>query len=72
MGSVKSSVTVGHVADGEKVAIAVEGGEDNGEEKRSGFESVVLCKFVDEFEVDRNMFSAADVKLATGLAVGGS
>lgn len=72
MGSVKSRVTVGHVADGEKVATAVEGGEDNGEEKRSGFDSVVPCKLVDEFEVERNVFSADDVKLAIGLAVGGS
>lgn len=63
----KSSVIVGHVGEGEKVAIAVEFGGENGEEKMN---VLPYCKFV--VEVERSVLSADDVKLAIGLAVGGS
>lgn len=71
-GWVKSSVTVGHVAFWEKVATAVLGEiVDGDEEKRGEFERVVVqCELV--IEPERNMFSAADVELAKGLAAGGS
>ena len=69
MGWVKSSVTVGHDGDGEKVAKAVEAEQGDGE-KRSGFDIVVPCKLV--IEPERNMLNAADVVLAKDLAAGGS
>lgn len=72
LGRVKSSVTMGHNADWEKVAIAVEGGVVNVEEKRSVFERVLLQFKLVVDEPERNMFSAVDVKLAIGLAAGGS
>lgn len=69
MGWVKSSVTVGHVAEGEKEAKA----EETEEEKSRVLNTVVLpcCKVVAE-PGERNMLSADDVKLAIGLAAGGS
>jgi hypothetical protein len=70
-GSVKSSVIIGHVGDGEKVAIAFEFGGDNGEEKRNVFDRLLpYCKLVDEFE--KKVFSADDIKFAIGLAACGS
>ena len=69
-GWVKSSVIVGHDdADWEKVATPVEAELDN-EEKRPGFDRVLPCELV--MEPERNVFSAADVKLAMDLAAGGS
>jgi len=65
-GWVKSSVTVGHVAFWEKVATAVLGEiVDRGELGRM----VLECELV--IEPERNMFNAADVELAKGLAAGG-
>lgn len=70
-GRVKSSVIVGHDADGEKVAKPVEAEPDN-DGRRPKFSSVpVSCEGL-VVEPARNMFSAADVVLAMGLAAGGS
>lgn len=64
-GKVKSSVMVGHGEDEENVAKPVEAEPDN-EGSKPKFTGTLVV------EPERNIFNAADVVLAMGLAVGGS